>query len=360
MAVGDIVKPFELQQNSQSLRYVTDESPGIRRERRGGSFIYRRPSGRLVRDAVTLRRIAKLAIPPAYEDVWICEHPEGHLQATGRDARRRKQYRYHSDWATLRDATKFDRMREFARALPAIRRAVDRDLSLKGLPHRKVVATLVRLLERTLIRVGNEEYAAANNSFGLTTLRSKHAAFPSAATFELSFVGKSGTRHRIRLTDRRLAAIVRRCRELPGQRLFQYVGDDDQPHAVESADINAYLREVSGKDLTAKDFRTWFGSVEFIRALQSCGTPDSKEERHRNVRVAFDSVAQQLHNTVAVCKRAYVHPALVDAYVAGRLDLADRRVVAPTGAHALSRLERLTLRLLPRSKKRSLPHIIAA
>ncbi|MBV8170395.1 MAG: DNA topoisomerase IB [Candidatus Eremiobacteraeota bacterium] len=355
------MRPFEQERVGADLRYVTDDAPGISRERRGDGFVYRRPNGRLVRDAATLRRIAKLAIPPAYEGVWICPLPEGHLQATGRDARGRKQYRYHPEWSQLRGATKFDRMREFARALPAIRRAVERDLALPALPHRKVVATVVRLLERTLIRVGNEEYAAANNSYGLTTLRTKHAAFPTASSFELSFVGKSGNRHKVRLADRRLAAIVRRCRDLPGQRLFQYIGDDDQPHAVESADINAYLREVSGEDLTAKDFRTWFGSVEFVRALQAFDRTETKEERHANVRIALESVAQQLRNTVAVCKKAYVHPGLVEAYVAGRLDLADAGRGKSAPRFALSSIERLTLRLLPRKPaRRALPAKTAA
>ncbi|MBV8164241.1 MAG: DNA topoisomerase IB [Candidatus Eremiobacteraeota bacterium] len=334
------------------LRYVSDALPGIRRERAGDGFRYRDADGKLVRDRATLNRIAKLAIPPAYTDVWICASPHGHVQATGRDARGRKQYRYHADWSAARGVTKFDRMRAFARALPKIRRAVARDLQLAGLTHRKVVATVVRLLEQTLVRVGNEEYATANNSYGLTTLRSKHAAFPNAQTFELSFVGKSGTRHRVRMSDRRLARIVRSCRDLPGQRLFQYVGDDDQPHAVESADVNAYLREVSGEDLTAKDFRTWFGTVEFVEALRSYEATESNEQRSSNIRSALQSVAQQLRNTVAVCKKAYVHPGVLEAYADGTLSLAAPSTNGKT-VHGLKSIERLTLRILPRARRRA-------
>lgn len=337
-----------------TLRYVSDALPGIARLRAGKHFRYLHADGSVVRDEATLKRIAKLAVPPAYEDVWICAAADGHLQATGRDARGRKQYRYHPQWSAARGATKFGRMRAFARALPKIRRAVARDLTLPGLSHRKVVATVVRLLERTLIRVGNEEYATANNSYGLTTLRSKHAAFPNSQTFELSFVGKSKTRHRIRMTDRRLAPIVRRCRELPGQRLFQYVGDDDQPHAIESSDVNAYLREVSGEDLTAKDFRTWFGTVEFVEALRSCDPTESKEQRLANIRSALESVSGQLRNTVAVCKKSYVHPDLIEAYAQGTLQLATPSATNGKAMTGLTSIERLTLRLLPSARKLSL------
>jgi DNA topoisomerase-1 len=248
------------------LRYVTDRAPGISRRRSGKGFAYRAPDGRTLRDAAARRRIQTLAVPPAWTDVWICPDPSGHLQATGRDARGRKQYRYHPQWREVRDETKFGRLVAFAEGLPALRRRVQEDLARPGLPREKVLAAVVRLLGTTLLRVGNEEYARANQSFGLTTLRDRHAAV-EGATVRFCFRGKSGKEVRVDIQDRRLARVVKRCRELPGQELFQYVDDDGQQQSVGSGDVNAYLREVTGEELSAKDFRTWGGTVLALGAL---------------------------------------------------------------------------------------------
>jgi DNA topoisomerase-1 len=299
------------------LRYVRDDRPGIRRVRRGKAFRYLRPEGEPVRDDETLARIRSLAIPPAYTDVWICPHANGHLQATGRDARGRKQYRYHPRWRAVRDETKYDRVVAFGLALPRLRARVEADLALAGLPRLKVLATVVRLLATTLIRVGNEEYARANGSFGLTTLRDQHAKI-SGATVHFAFRGKSGVRHRIDVHDRRLARVVARCRDLPGQDLFQYLDDAGVTHAVDSADVNAYLHEAAGEAFTAKDFRTWAGTVLAALALKASAF-ETQAEAKRNVVAAIESVAGRLGNTPAVCRKCYVHPAVVDAYLGGAL-----------------------------------------
>ena len=317
------------------LRYVSDRRPGIRRERVGDGFRYRDPNGRVIDDLGELARIKALAIPPAWTDVWICPNPRGHMQATARDAKGRKQYRYHPRWRAVRDETKFDRMLAFAHALPAIRERVERDLGLRGIPKEKVLATVVRLLETTRIRVGNEEYARENQHFGLTTMRSQHVNV-QGTTLQFHFVGKSGKEHRIGVRDRRLATIVRRCQELPGHELFQFVDEAGNRHSVESADVNAYLQEISGQEFTAKDFRTWAGTVLTAQVLQAAEAFDGETQAKKNVLRAIESVAQQLGNTPTVCRQCYVHPGVIDAYMDGSLLAGVREVEAtvPTGSLA--------------------------
>jgi DNA topoisomerase-1 len=298
------------------LRYVNDRRPGIRREREGEGFVYRGPDGALVTDEQQLTRFRKLAIPPAWTDVWICSSPNGHLLASGRDARGRKQYRYHPRWRQIRDETKYNRMVAFAQALPRIREQVEHDLALAGLPRRKVLATVVRLLETTFIRVGNEEYARTNGSFGLTTMRDRHVTV-QGSTLRFSFKGKGGKTHRIDVSDRRLAAIVKRCRDLPGYELFQYVDEDGEPQVVDSADVNGYLRDAGADEFTAKDFRTWAGTVLAALALQEFEAFDSETQRKRNVVQAIEQVAKRLGNTPAICRKCYVHPTVIEAYMDG-------------------------------------------
>ena len=310
------------------LRHSTDREPGIRRRRSGRGFSYRGPDGRPIRDGEALDRIRKLAIPPAWTDVWICPSPAGHLQATGRDARGRKQYRYHSRYRSRREAAKYERLAMFARALPAIRKRVDADLSRPAISREKVLAAVVRLLELTLIRVGNDEYARLNRSFGLTTLRNRHAKV-RGSSIRFRFRGKSGQEHEVSLRDRRLAAVVRRCRDLPGQELFQYVDEDGEVVDVRSEDVNDYLREIA-PDITAKDFRTWAGTVLAYRALRALDTPTTDAEGRRNVRSAIRDTADLLGNTPAVCRQAYVHPIVVEAYLDGRLGRALVRAAEDT------------------------------
>jgi DNA topoisomerase-1 len=302
------------------LRFCTDSSPGFSRRRSGRGFSYRDRDGATIRDPEVIRRIRALAIPPAWTDVWICPWPNGHVQATGRDARGRKQHRYHPDWRSHRDETKFGRLIEFAKALPAIRARVDEDLARPGLPREKVLATVVRLLELTLIRVGNDEYSRLNRSFGLTTLRDRHVKVRGSAV-RFRFRGKGGKQHEVGLRDRRLAALVRRCQELPGQELFQY-REDGEVGDVTSDDVNAYIREVSGGDFTAKDFRTWAGTVLAYRALRALEAADGEPAARRNVVQAIRQTASLLGNTAAVCRASYVHPAVLDAYVEGRIAAA--------------------------------------
>jgi DNA topoisomerase I len=299
------------------LRHSTDRDPGIRRRRAGRGFTYLDAAGRRVGDAPTLERIRSLAIPPAWTDVWICPAPNGHVQATGRDARRRKQYRYHPRYRKRRDTAKFERLVAFAEALPAIRARVDADLARPGLPREKVLAAVVRLLELTLIRVGSDEYARLNRSFGLTTFRDRHATVRGTSV-RFRFRGKSGQLREVGLRDRRLAAVVRRCRDLPGQELFQYVDEDGTPVDVRSDDVNDYLRAVA-PDVTAKDFRTWAGTVLAYRALRSLDTPATDGEAKKNVVAAIRETAGRLGNTPAVCRQAYVHPVVVEAYLDRRL-----------------------------------------
>jgi DNA topoisomerase-1 len=303
---------------SVGLRYVTDAMPGITRRRAGRAFSYRDPQGRVIRERKELARIRALAIPPAWTGVWICPRADGHLQATGRDARGRKQYRYHQEWRSVRDAHKFDRTLIFARALPRIRARVEADLRRPGLPREKVLATIVRLLETTLIRVGNAEYARDNRSYGLTTFRDRHVEF-DGAELAFEFRGKSGKLHRVSLRDRRLARIVRACQELPGQELFQYVDAEGVRRDVDSADVNAYLQEITGEPFTAKDFRTWAGTVLASLALSEFESFDSQAAAKRNLTRGIEQVAGRLGNTVAVCRKSYIHPAILEAYLDGSL-----------------------------------------
>jgi DNA topoisomerase I len=300
------------------LRYVSDQRPGIRRQRAGKHFRYVGPDEQPVRDEETLRRIKALAIPPAWTEVWICPRPNGHIQATGRDAKGRKQYRYHPRWREVRDETKYERLLAFGQALPFIRERIEQDLALPGLPREKVLATVVRLLETTLIRVGNEEYARQNRSFGLTTMRDRHVNVEGSEV-HFHFVGKAGKKHRIDVRDRRLARIVQRCRDIPGQELFQYVDEAGEHRSVESSDVNAYLREITGQDFTAKDFRTWSGTVLAAWALHEFEAFDSETQAKRNVVSAIERVAERLGNTPAICRRCYVHPAILESYLDGTL-----------------------------------------
>jgi DNA topoisomerase I len=300
------------------LRYVSDQTPGIRRRRAGRGFTYARPDGATLRDPEIIARIRSLAVPPAWTDVWISPNPRGHLQATGRDARGRKQYRYHPQWRDIRDETKYARLTSFARGLPHIRAQVDHDLSLPGLPRDKVLATVIRLLEMTLIRVGNKEYARDNESFGLTTMRDRHVDV-SGSKLEFEFRGKGGKRHVVDVTDPRLARIVKQCQDIPGHELFQYVDENGENRTVESADVNEYLRRQAGEDFTAKDFRTWAGTVLMVRALRELGPATSTRGAKRNLLQAVEAVAEMLGNTPAICRAYYVHPAVTEGYADGSL-----------------------------------------
>ena len=301
---------------SAGLRYVNDTRPGISRKGSPGAFAYVDAAGAPVTDEATLARIKSLVIPPAWTEVWICAQANGHLQATGRDAKGRKQYRYHPRWRHLRDEVKYERMLNFGKALPAIRRHVDAALKLNGLPREKVLATVVYLLELTMMRIGNEEYARANKSFGLTTLRNRHVQIDGKAV-AFRFRGKSGVFHNVKVEDRRLARIIQRTRELPGQELFQYLDEDGEPHSIDSADVNEYLREITGEDYTAKDFRTWSGTVLAALALQEFEKFDSEAQAKKNIVRAIESVAEKLGNTPSICRKCYVHPAIIDAYLEG-------------------------------------------
>jgi DNA topoisomerase-1 len=352
MALAD---PFQAARHA-GLRHVDDRRPGLRRRAVGTlrrarpgrppvpKFVIQDARGRVVRDPATLERIQKLAIPPAWRDVWICPDANGHLQVTGRDARGRKQYRYHPRWRDERDSTKYARLADFGRALPALRRRIAADLRLPGLPRRKVLALVVRLLETSFIRVGNEEYARENGSFGLTTMQDRHVDV-HASTVEFHFRGKSGVQHRVALHDARVARIVRSCRDLPGHELFQYVNERGQPTSVDSADVNAYLHEVTGREFTAKDFRTWAGTILAARALKATADaarttsqprPSSRRARvprptHKDVVRAIHEVAGHLGNTPAVCRKCYIHPYVIAAYQDGTLATTMARVNG--GAH---------------------------
>ena len=302
----------------RGLKYSDPLEPGIRRLAAGRGFTYRDPGGRVVKDEETLSRIKSLAIPPAWTEVWISPDPQGHIQAVGRDAKGRKQYRYHSDWRTSRDGSKYDRMVEFGQALPRLRRRVEKDLARRGLPREKVLAAIVRLLELTLIRVGNDEYAKHNKSFGLTTLRKRHAILNGAgAIFE--FTGKSGIKHKTGFRDRKLARVVAACQDLPGQRLFQYLGEDGERHAVGSADVNGYIRETIGDEFSAKDFRTWYGGLAAAQYFEDLGPPASPAQAKAAVRDCVSQVARLLGNTAAVCRACYIHPAVIEAFETGSL-----------------------------------------
>ena len=322
------------------LSYVSDARPGITRRRQGKGFSYRWPDGSLVSERER-ERIAALAIPPAWTDVWICPRPDGHIQATGRDDRGRKQYRYHPRWREVRDANKYESLAAFGRALPEVRARVDADLGRRGLPEEKVLAAVVRLLDETLIRIGNDEYAEANESYGLTTLQDDHAEI-SGGTLALEFGGKSGTEFEVVVRDRRLARIAKQCQDLPGEDLFQYL-DGDRVVDVTSTHVNAYLREVAGADRSAKDFRTWGGTVVAAETLVGLGTYDTKKEAEHNLLVAIDAAAERLGNTRAVCRSCYVHPRVPEAYVDGSLADAWRTARA---APRLSRGEKTVLQVL--------------
>jgi DNA topoisomerase-1 len=313
------------------LRYVSDDMPGIRRRKRGKGFTFLDAKGNTVSDARALERIRKLAIPPAWTDVWICPIANGHLQATGRDARGRKQYRYHAEWRNVRDETKFGRMIAFGEALPKIRERVERDLSLRGLPREKVVATVVRLLESTLIRIGNREYARQNGSFGLTTLRDGHVDI-EGSKLRFEFRGKSGKDHSVQIQDRRVARIVRQCRDLPGQTLFQYLDEagvdgGGERQKITSEDVNAWLKETTGEDFTAKDFRTWGGTVLALSALLEVGMCESEKEAGKAVVDTVKRVAEELGNRPAICRKYYIHPVVIETFVEGRLEEALEEVV---------------------------------
>ena len=301
-----------------ALRYVNDSMPGITRHNARNGFDYRLSDGSLVRDVATLKRIRALAIPPAWSDVWICRDPNGHLQATGRDQRGRKQYRYHPRWREVRDEAKYGKLLIFARVLPLIRTRVEEDLKPSGLPRERVLAAVVRLMELTLFRVGNNQYAKKNKSFGLTTLRDRHVRI-DGGHIHLSFRGKSGNRYESDINNRRLARIVKGCRDLPGYELFQYLDDDGDQHAVGSEEVNAYLREITGEDITAKDFRTWAGTQLAAEALRGFRHLDSESKRKNAIVRAVEKVARHLGNTPAICRRCYIHPAIFDGYIDGTL-----------------------------------------
>jgi DNA topoisomerase-1 len=304
--------------DAAGLTYVSDEDPGIRRERKDDGFVYVDPDGKAIKDKAVLARIAHLAIPPAYEDVWISPEENGHIQATGRDDRGRKQYRYHDHWREIRDETKYARMAAFGRALPAIRAQVDADLRKRGFPREKVIAAVVRLLELTLIRVGNDEYAKENKSFGMTTMRNRHVHF-HGAEIEFEFKGKSGVVHKTAVHDRRLTRVVKAIQELKGQRVFQYVDDDGHKHAIGSQDVNAYLHAIAGEAFTAKDFRTWAGTIAAAKALAMQPIPGSEREAKKTVTLCVKATAGLLGNTPAVCRSSYIHPGVLKAFADKRL-----------------------------------------
>jgi DNA topoisomerase-1 len=323
---SDIIEPREAAE-SAGLTYVTDEEPGIRRRRAGKGFYYLRPDGKRLTDKDAVARIRKLAIPPAYTDVWICPDPNGHLQAVGRDARGRKQYRYHDRFREIRDSTKYEHMLEFAGSLPTIRQKLAEHMSLRGLPREKVLATVVHLLETTMIRIGNTDYARQNKSFGLTTLRDRHARI-NGSELRFRFKGKSGKEWNLRIRDRRIARIVKAAQDLPGQHLFQYIDESGSRCEVTSTDVNAYLREISGRNVTAKDFRTWFGTVLAALALSEFEAIDSEAAAKRNVRAAIEAVAARLGNTPTVCRKCYIHPEILDCYMSRELVLEVQQDVA--------------------------------
>jgi DNA topoisomerase-1 len=330
------------------LRYVSDTMPGISRKRSGTGFSYIGTDGKRITDRKQIARIRALAIPPAYTDVWICPSPNGHIQATGRDARGRKQYRYHPKWREIRDETKFGRMVEFSRVLPAIRKRVERDLSEPSLTREKVIATVVRLLECTGIRVGNDEYARANRSFGLTTLRNHHLEI-SGSRLRFQFRGKGGKVHDVALTDRRLARILTRCQAMPGETLFSYVDPEGVRQSVDSGDVNQYLREISGQDFSAKDFRTWAGTIQAVEVLRELGPMETEREAKTAILQAIDRVAERLNNTRAVCRKYYVHPAVFQTYQAGTMLKAlgnGNGTAAAAAAAALTAEEKAVVRLL--------------
>ena len=322
------------------LTYVNDAAPGITRERGPDGWVYRRPDGTVITDPDDRAWIDAIAIPPAWTDVWISPVPNGHILATGRDARGRKQYRYHPRWREVRDGTKYYRMGEFGHALPDLRERIDEDLELPGLPREKVLGAVIRLMDQTLIRIGNEEYARRNKSYGLTTLRHDHVRIEDPTTIMFEFRAKSGKEQRVRLSDPRLAEVVHACHELPGQELFQYVDNDGRIVDVGSSDVNAYLRAITRSAFTAKDFRTWGGSVTAAEALVRLGPPRSETDAKRKIVAAVDAAAERLNNTRAVCRKSYLHPRIPESYVDGALDDAFARA---EDVHRLSHAESAVL-----------------
>jgi DNA topoisomerase-1 len=302
------------------LHYTRDTEPGITRKRRGKYFSYYDVNGLLIKDSVTLERIKRLAIPPAYTQVWICCSIQGHLQATGRDAKGRKQYRYHPAWRAIREQTKYHHIMAFAQALPVIRRQIAVDLALPGLPKQKILATVVKLLDSTLIRVGNIEYSRYNKSYGLTTLRKKHIDV-AGASISFDFRGKSGKDWSIKIFDKKIAKVIQRCEEIPGQQLFKYLDENGDKHGIDSHDVNNYLQEISGLPITAKDFRTWAGTVLATVALKELANFDSMQQAKKNVVQAIETVAKRLGNTPSICRKCYIHPQVIASYLDGNLQL---------------------------------------
>ena len=331
------------------LIYVSDDQPGISRRRAGKGFSYVDPNGRKIGSKDELQRLRSLAVPPAYTDVWICSRQNGHLQATGRDARMRKQYRYHPEWRTTRDHGKFGRLVEFGAALPALRRRLKRDLALPGLPEAKVLATVISLLEETLVRVGNVQYARDNRSYGLTTLRSRHASIKRGGRISFRFRGKGGIDHDVNMADARLARIVRQCQQLPGQNLFQYLDEDGDHRPVDSGLVNEYLHDAMGESFTAKDFRTWGGTLRAIAELARTPVPDDASEREISATLSevVGTVAAELRNTPAVCRKSYIDPRVFEAWREGAL----QRLLPPSGRLAPRQLEIMALRLLKKKRR---------
>jgi DNA topoisomerase I len=317
MLTTDIAAPVAAAK-AAGLRYVSDTTAGIRRKRVGKHFSYIGKDGKPIHDEEELKRIRAIGIPPAWKNVWICLNPRGHIQATGRDERGRKQYRYHPQWRKIRDETKYDRMVDFGKALPCIRERTAHDLSLPDMPREKVLAAVVRLLDLTSLRIGNEEYARENGSFGLTTMRNDHVEV-EGTNIQFHFRGKSGKEHSVGIKDRQLARIVKKCQDLPGHELFQYIDEDKELRTIESDDVNEYLRQITGQDFTAKDFRTWAGTVVATCALQDLGEYESQTEAKKNVVRAVEAAAKHLGNTAAICRKSYVHPEVIDAYLNGTL-----------------------------------------
>jgi DNA topoisomerase I len=331
-----VTDPEEVAEEA-GLRYVSDEKPGYTRKRRGKKFVYFDAEGKEIRDKARILRLNRVAIPPAYTDVWICPSPNGHLQATGRDDRGRKQYRYHERWREERDENKYEKMVIFAHALPKIRRRINKDLKLRGLPRHKVLATVVQLLERTFIRVGNEEYAKENKSFGLTTMRNRHVEV-KGDNVRFRFRGKSGKEHDIDTDDRRVAKIIKKLQELPGQEVFQYLDEEGEKHQVTSDDVNQYLQEISGEEFTAKDFRTWAGTVMAAMALKAQAAFENKSQARQNVKAAISAVAKMLGNTPTICRKCYVHPAVLETYLDGNLIEGLKKQTEKTLADSLGEL----------------------
>jgi DNA topoisomerase I len=340
---NEITSHAEHHAKAAGLTYVSDLEPGIRRKKTGTGFSYWSPSRKLIGDEPTLARIRKLAVPPAWSEVWICPDANGHIQATGRDARGRKQYRYHDDWRGVRDQDKYERLIDFAKLLPRIRQRIDADMGRRGTPREKVLATVVSLLDKTLIRVGNGEYAKENGSYGLTTLRTRHLDV-QGSELRFHFKGKSGKTWRLRVRDRRIARVVRSIQDLPGQHLFQYIDDDGEIRSVRSTDVNDYLREIAAAEVSAKDFRTWAGTVLAVMALGAIGPFTTQTQAKMNVRRAIEAVAAKLGNTATICRKCYIHPQVVALYLEGTLPLV--RAGDGRSSSGLPREEAAVLRIL--------------